>query len=324
MPALRYHPVVQRLKIRASELSRWAVGKFEKLKPWLRKMMHVLRPSELPTAAVGADGRYVLQSELARGTSGIVYRARDVRLDRTVALKQLFAHRRGEKETLQRFREQARVMARLSHPHIIQVYDFIEEAGDSWIAMELIEGESLERRLSGGALSVEETVRRGAEIADALGYAHSIGVVHGIFSPGNVLLDGKGRCKISDFGMSGPVESGAVPQSEKVPGSPAMMSPEQANGEEADARTDVYALGVTLFMMSTGALPFRGDFDSVRAQVLRQDPPAPRRLNGAIPEPLNGLILSMMAKRPSDRPQSMGQVKAVLQDIASQRKSRSA
>lgn len=317
MPALRYHPVVQRLKIRADKLSSWAADKFQQLKPWLRKMVLVLRPSELPAVAVGADGRYVLESEFARGTSGIVYRARDVRLDRTVALKQLFAHRRGERDTLQRFRQQALVMARLSHPHIIQVYDFIEEAGNSWIAMELIEGESLERRLSSGALSVEETVRRGSEIADALGYAHSVGVMHRNFTPGTVLLDGRDRCKISDFGMAGPSAAGADPQSEKVAGSPAIMSPEQADGGKADERTDIYAAGVTLFMMSTGALPFRGDSDSVRAQVLTQEPPEPRSLNGAIPEALNALILRMMAKRPSDRPQTMNEVKAALQQITS-------
>lgn len=318
MPALRYHPVVQRLKIRADEFSKWAAAKFQELKPWLRRMMLVLRPSELPAISVGPDGRYVLESEFARGTSGIVYRARDVRLDRPVALKQLFAHRRAEKDALQRFRQQAHVLARLSHPNIIQVYDFIEEAGNSWIAMELIEGESLERRLSNGALSIEEAVRRGCEIADALGYAHNIGVLHCNFTPGNVLVDGKDRCKISDFGMARLSESSVNLQSEKILGSPALMSPEQANGEESDARSDIYALGAILFTMSTGALPFRGDFDSVRAQVLAIGPPEPRSLNGSIPEALNALILRMMAKRPVDRPQTMFEVKAALQQIASQ------
>jgi serine/threonine protein kinase len=318
MPALRYHPVVQRLKIRADKFSKWAAGKFQELKPWLRKMMLVLRPSELPTMAVGADGRYVLESEFARGTSGIVYRARDVRLDRPVALKQLFAHRRGEKDTLQYFRQQARVMARLSHPNIIQVYDFIEEAGDSWIAMELIEGGSLERRLSDGALSVDEALRRGSEIADALGYAHKVGVIHRNFTPGNVLIDGKDRCKIRDFGMADLTGASVDPQLEKIPGSPAMMSAEHATGEEADARTDVYALGVTLFMMCTGALPFRGGSDEVRPQELVEEPLEPRSLNGSIPEALNALILRMLAKRPLDRPQSMDEVKAALRNIMSQ------
>lgn len=277
--------------------------------------MLILRPSELPAIAIGRDGRYVLESEFARGASGIVYRARDVRLGRPVALKQLFSHRRGEKETLQRFRQQAHVLARLSHPNIIQVYDFIEEAGNSWIAMELIEGESLDRRLSSGALSIEEVVRRGSEIADALGYAHKTGVIHRNFSPGNVLVDDKDRCKISDFGMA-KLSAGSVNlQSEKILGAPALMSPEQANGDEVDERTDVYALGVTLFMMSTGASPFRGDSSTVLAQVLSKEPPEPRSLNASIPKSLNALILRMMAKQPSDRPQSMTEVKAALKEM---------
>ncbi len=315
MPALKYHPVVQRLKIRATQFSKWVAHKIQASKPWFRRMMLMLRPSELPTIAVGPDGRYVLEAEFARGASGIVYRARDMRLDRPVALKQLFSHRRGEKETVQRFREQAHVLARLSHPNIIQVFDFIEEAGNSWIAMELIEGESLEQRLSQGALSIKEVVRRGSEIADALGYAHKTGVIHRNLTPGKVLVDGKDRCKISDFGMAKLSGSSVDVESENFPGSTAFLSPEQANGDEVDARTDVYALGVTLFMLSTGASPFKGDPSSVLDQVLTKEPPAPHTLNESIPKALDALILRMMAKQPSDRPQSMTEVRAALDKI---------
>ena len=317
MPALKYHPVVQRLKIRASNFSTWVSDKIKASKPWFRRMMLVLRPSELPTIAVGPDGRYVLESEFARGASGIVYRARDVRLDRPVALKQLFSHRRGEKETLQRFRQQAHVLARLSHPNIIQVYDFIEEAGNSWIAMELIEGESLEQRLAQGALTIEEVVRRGSEIADALGYAHKTGVIHSNLTPGKVLLDGKDRCKISDFGMAKLSESIVTLESGSAPGSSAFLSPEQVNGDEVDFRTDIYALGVTLYLSSTGTLPFKGDFNSMLDQVLKKKPPPPHTLNDAIPKTLDALILQMMAKQPSDRPQSMAEVKSALQGALS-------
>jgi serine/threonine-protein kinase len=315
MPALRYHPVVQRLKIRASKFLEWVARKIQESKPWFRRMMLILRPSELPTVAVGPDGRYVLEAEFARGGTGILYRARDVRLDRVVALKQLFAHRKGEADTLLRFRQQAHVLARLSHPNIVQVYDLIEEAGNFWIAMELVDGENLERRLSEGALSIEETVRRGLEIADALGYAHKTGVIHRHFTPGNVLVDAKDRCKIIEFGIAQPLEPGLDSQNEKILGSPALMSPEQANGDEVDARTDVYSLGATLFLMSTGNMPFKGDARSVLSQVLTKEPPAPSRFNRAVPEALDALILRMMAKRPAERPYSMADVKMALVEI---------
>ncbi len=303
------------MKIRAAKVSDWVAQKLKDVKPWFRRMLLFLRPSELPTAAVGADGRYVLEEEFARGSTGILYRARDVRLDRNVALKQLFSHRRGESETLERFRKQAHVLASLAHPNIIHVFDFIEEAGNSWIAMELVNGESLEKRLSDGPLSVEETVRRGNEIADALGYAHKTGVVHRNLNPGNVLVDGKDRCKISNFGIATAPDPGGNGKAEEMHDSPALMSPEQANGDELDERADVYALGVSLFLMTTGTVPFRGNAREIVDQVLTEEPPSPRSLNPAVPEALDALILKMMAKDPSDRPQSMAEVKAALKEL---------
>ena len=315
MTSLRYHPVVQRLKIRATKASNWIAQKLKDAKPWFRRMLLFLRPSELPTAAIGSDGRYVLEREFARGSTGILYRARDVRLDRNVALKQLFSHRRGETETLERFRKQAHVLASLAHPNIIHVFDFIEEAGNSWIAMELVNGESLEKRLMDGPLSIEETVRRGSEIADALAYAHKTGVIHRNLNPGNVLVDGKGRCKISNFGIAKAPDPGGNDNTEQMHDSPSLMSPEQANGDELDERADVYALGVSLFLMITGTVPFKGNAREIVDQVLSEEPPSPRGLNPAVPEALDALILKMMAKDPSDRPQSMAEVKAALEEM---------
>ncbi len=315
MVSLRYHPIVQRLRIRATNFFQWVAGKIEQSKTWFRRMLLILRPSELPTAAVGPDGRYVLEAEFARGATGIVYRARDVRLDRPVALKQLFSHRSDEAETLHRFRQQARVLGLLSHPNIVQVYDYIEDSRNSWIAMELVEGENLEQRLSEGGLSAEETVRRGSELADALGYAHDQGVIHHNFNLSHVLVDSKDRCKINEFGIATLSETSDETASETVLDSPAFMSPEQAKGDEVDVRTDVYALGVALFLMVTGTKPFKGDSGSVREQVLSQEPPAPSSLNRSIPKALDALIRRMMAKAPADRPQSMTEVKAALKEV---------
>jgi hypothetical protein len=266
----------------------------------------------LPVASLGADGRYVLETVLGRGAMGVVYRARDLRLDRPVALKQLFSHGAGDEEMMRRFHQEARVLARLSHPNIVQVYDFIEGGQGAWIAMELVEGEDLEWALSRGALSITDVVRRGSELADALGYAHAKGVIHRDFKPANVLMDNEDCCKISDFGIAKLSESSVHTQAGTVLGSPAYMSPEQANGSSVDARADIYALGVTLFHMVTGRPPFRGDTQSVLAQVLTQEPPSPRNLNKSCPKALEALILSMMAKAPGERPQTMAEVKATL------------
>lgn len=266
----------------------------------------------LPLMAVGSGERYALEAVLGRGAMGVVYRARDQTLGRPVALKQLFSHATGDVETIRRFRQEAKVLARLSHPNIVQIYDFIEESHGAWIAMELIEGDDLEWALSTGALNTDEVVRRGSELADALGYAHSKGVVHRDFKPANVLIGNDGRCKITDFGIAKLSESSVHTQVGTVLGSPAYMSPEQASGSTVDARSDIYALGVTLFHMVTGRVPFQGDTPSVLAQVLTQVPPAPRRLNKSCPKTLNALILKMLNRAPEDRPQSMAEVKAVL------------
>lgn len=278
---------------------------------------------DVPVVAVGPDKRYHLEVALGRGAMGVVYRARDIRLDRPVALKQLFAHGGPEAEALRRFRQEAKVLARLSHPNIVQVYDFLEEDTGTWIAMELIEGEDLEWHLSDGAFPPKDIARRGMELADALGYAHDKGVVHRDFKPGNVLIDGYDRCKISDFGIAKLSESSMHTQVGTILGSPAYMSPEQAKGSEVDARTDIYALGVTLFRMATGRLPFQGDTRSVLAQVLTQDPPSPRDFNASIPKKLDALILRMMAKDPAERPSSMAEVKAILESCQKSKWSRS-
>lgn len=269
----------------------------------------------LPAATVGHEGRYRLEDQLGRGAMGVVYRALDTRLERPVALKQLLVHRTREPEILRRFRQEAKVLARLSHPHIVQVYDFFENDTGAWIVMELVDGNDLDHRLGGGALPVHEVVHRGAELAAGLGYAHEQGVVHRDFKPANVLIDAYGHCKISDFGIAKLSQSSVDTQAGTVLGSPAYMSPEQAKGDPVDARADIYALGVALYHMATGRLPFCGDAKSVLAQMLTQAPTDPATINPSLPPALADLILKQLAKDPAQRPSSAAEVAATLKAI---------
>ncbi len=262
---------------------------------------------------VGPEGRYHIQQELGRGAMGIVYRAHDRVLGRDVALKQLPAYLSHDQRLVERFQQEARALARLSHPHIVQVYDFVRDGDQAWIAMELVEGEELEKSLQkSGALSIGEAVRLGVQLAKALAYAHERGVIHRDFKPANVLLAQKGLSKIADFGLAKLAQSSIHTQEGAVLGSPAYMSPEQAAGKDTDARSDIYAFGVTLYKMLTGRVPFEGDVAGAIVQKLTKDPTPLTELNDHIPEQLKRLMSKMLEKEPDKRPASMHAVAEAL------------
>jgi serine/threonine-protein kinase len=259
------------------------------------------------------DGRYCIQEELGRGAMGIVYRAHDRVLARDVALKQLPVYLRQNQQLVVRFQREAKALARLSHPHIVQVYDFVQDDEQAWIAMEFVKGLDLEQTLrETDGLAIDEAVRLGIQLAEALAYAHERGVIHRDFKPANVLLPKNGLAKITDFGLAKLAQSSVYTQEGSVLGSPAYMSPEQAAGEATDQRSDVYALGVTLYQMLTGRVPFAGDMKSVIAQKLAKDPAPLIQHNAHIPEKLDRLVLQMLAKEPDKRPASMDAVAEAL------------
>ncbi len=279
---------------------------------------------DAPTVAEPAPhmpdaGRYRIQSELGRGGMGVVFHAIDSVLERKVALKQLPRHLVGNPVLAERFRTEAKVLARLTHPGIVQVFDLVENAEGMFMAMELVHGGSLDGVLEEtGALPVAEVARLGAVMAEALAYAHSQGVVHRDFKPGNVLLAEDGTPKITDFGLAKIAREGPkLTQEGAVLGSPAYMSPEQAAGGVAEQAADVYSFGVTLYEMATGRCPFEGEsIASVLSAHITQPPPDPASFGDDIPAPLGELLLQMLAKTPESRPQDLTAVATTLRQLA--------
>jgi tRNA A-37 threonylcarbamoyl transferase component Bud32 len=260
--------------------------------------------------------RYQIKQQLGVGAMGIVYQAGDLKLNRDVALKQLAPNLATDQQLLARFRQEALALARLSHPNIVQVYDFIEWNGLSLIVMEFVDGHELESRLGHGkALKISEAVRLAMQMADALGYAHDRGVVHRDFKPANVLISCNGEVKITDFGIAKLAASSVHTQMNTVMGTPAYMSPEQANGEQTDQRTDIYALGVVLYQLLAGKRPFEGDMKSIIAQHLSKMPPGLAEVRRDVPPALDAVVQKMLAKKAADRYQSMAVVSQQLRQI---------
>jgi len=248
--------------------------------------------------------RYELVGQIARGGMAEVYLARDLRLDRPVALKVLFPELSVDRNFVERFRREAQAAANLSHPNIVPVYDWGEADHTYFIVMEFIDGETLSDIIKAEApLLPDRAAGIGAAVAAALAFAHRYGVVHRDVKPGNVLITGDGEVKVADFGIAraaGTDES--LTQTGAVMGTATYFSPEQAQGEGVDARTDIYSLGVVLYEMVTGKPPFSGNNPlAIAYKHVREEPPAPRSVNPAIPPAFEAIVLKAMAKSPEDR-----------------------
>jgi serine/threonine protein kinase/Tol biopolymer transport system component len=272
-------------------------------------------------------GPYEIQSALGAGGMGEVYRARDVRLDRTVAVKVLASHLSSSPELKQRMEREARAISSLNHPHICHLYDIGSQDGTDYLVMEFLEGETLAERLAKGPLPLNETLKTGIAVAEALSVAHRQGIVHRDLKPGNIMLT-KAGAKLMDFGLaksagagmgsssSAPLLSAARTMSQATPVSPLTtagtmigtiqyMSPEQIEGKEADARSDLFALGGVLYEMVTGARPFEGKSQiSVASSILEKEPPPISAIQPLTPPALENLISACLAKNPDDRIQT--------------------
>src|SRR5262245_33314685 len=273
-------------------------------------------------------GPYEIISPLGAGGMGEVYRARDTRLDRTVAIKVLPEHLSASLESRQRFEREAKTISQLSHPHICALYDFGRDGEIEYLVMEYLEGQTLADRLAKGPFSQDQTLRCGMEIADALDKAHRQGIVHRDLKPGNAMLTRSG-VKLLDFGLAKAMEPGttagltALPtravltQEGTILGTTQYMSPEQLEGKTADARTDIFALGATLYEMATGKKAFTGSTQaSLISAILRDDPPPISQVQPLSPPALDRVVRTCLAKDPEDRWQSAADIKRELQWIA--------
>ncbi len=247
---------------------------------------------------------YEIQGIIGRGAMGVVYKGRQLSVRRTVALKILSIARLGNPTSVARFRREADMAARLSHPHIVQIYDAGSLDGVPYIVQELIEGTTLARMLDGKPLGAKQVAQLVRTLAKAIEYAHQQGVVHRDLKPSNVLIDGAGTAKIADFGLAKLLAGGElVTMMGEVAGTPSYMAPEQAAGKiEIGPEADVYALGVILYESLTGRVPIEGqtDIDTLQ-RVLVDDPPLPRLLRPSVPQDLQTICLKCLEKNPRDR-----------------------
>lgn len=250
------------------------------------------------------SGRYELVHLVARGGMAEVYRAHDRLLDRPVALKILFSELSVDRTFVERFRLEAQRAAKLSHPNIVPVFDWGEDAGTYFIVMEFIDGRPLSSILkTAGPLHPDRAAEVAADVALALDYAHHRGVIHRDIKPGNILITDEGQVKVTDFGIARAINADeSLTQTGAVMGTATYFSPEQAEGQGVDARSDIYALGVVLYEMVSGRPPFTGDSPVAVASLhVREQAPAPRQFNPSVPPDLEAIILKCMAKSPEYR-----------------------
>src|ERR1700739_4648241 len=276
-------------------------------------------------------GPYEILSAIGAGGMGEVYRARDTRLERIVAVKILPDHLANRAELRERFEREARTVASLNHPHICTLHDIGQQDGTDFLVMEYLEGETLAERLKKGPLPLDQVLQYAIEISDALDKAHRKGITHRDLKPSNVMLTKSGT-KLLDFGLAklkkdtapANVALSKVPTEDAVTaqgtilGTLQYMAPEQLEGKEADARTDIFAFGVVVYEMATGKKAFEAKSQaSLIAKILETDPAPMSRLAPMTPPALDRLVKRCLAKDPDDRWQSARDLEAELSWIAS-------
>ena len=268
------------------------------------------------TTLVGTQlsGRYRLEARIGTGGMSTVYRAKDTVLERNVAVKLMHREIAQESEQLERFRREARAVAQLSHPHIVSVIDAGEDLGHPYIVFEHVDGETLKERIRRlGRLPIDQALAYAIEIARALAYAHARGIVHRDIKPQNVLIDPEGAAKVTDFGIARSLDEEGLTADGRVLGTTDYVSPEQALGHDVDGQTDIYSLGVVLYEMLTGDVPFHGENQvAVAMKHVREEVPDVRRRRPEVSVSVARVLDRMIAK---DRAARYPEARALIAEL---------
>jgi eukaryotic-like serine/threonine-protein kinase len=266
-------------------------------------------------AEISSLGKYEIRREIGRGAMGVVYEGYDPFIKRVVALKTIRADQLSGEDSenvIARFRREAQAAGRLSHPNIVSIYDFGEEAGAWFIAMEFVKGRELKECFEANErFTTAGIVRIMSQILEALDYSHRQGVIHRDIKPANIFMLSDGSVKVADFGIAH-IEASNLTQVGAVMGTPAYMSPEQIMGLPVDGRSDLFSAGVILYQFLTGERPFSGSAATTMQKVLKEDPLPPSSLNVQAPLEMDGIVRKALAKRPEDRFQTAGEFAAAI------------
>ncbi len=267
------------------------------------------RPSSQMIGTV-LSGRYRLEAKLGSGGMSTVYLARDETLDRPVAVKVMHREMSEQADQLERFRQEARAVAKLSHPNVVSVIDAGEDGGHPYIVFEYVEGETLKQRIARvGALDAQEAIAYAIEIARGLSVAHARNMVHRDIKPQNILIDSEGRAKLTDFGISRQLEQDGMTATGRVLGTTDYVAPEQAMGHGADPRSDIYSLGVVLYEMLIGQVPFHADSQvGVAMKHVNEELPDVQRRRPDVSAAVALVVERATAKRPEQRYQHVGEM----------------
>jgi len=274
-------------------------------------------PKEKLTTGSTFAGRYQIIEELGKGGMGKVYKVLDTKIKEKIALKLIKPEIAKDKKTIERFSNELRLARKIRHKNICQMFDLGEEQGTHFITMEFVPGQDLKGLIrQSGQLAIGTTINIAKQICNGLTEAHKSGVIHRDLKPSNIMIDKEGNVRIMDFGIARSLEAKGITGVGVMIGTPEYMSPEQVEGKDVDQRSDIYSLGIILYEMVTGRVPFEGDTPFTIGVKHKSEPPRnPKEINSQIPDDLNNMILKCLGKEKKQRYQSAGEAHAELENI---------